>query len=51
MRLETGGGAGYGPPAKRPLKLLAADIRGGKISLAAAKRDYGEDRVAAALKA
>jgi N-methylhydantoinase B len=49
IRVETLGGGGYGPPAERPLALLAADLREGKISRAAAERDYGVDRVAAAL--
>ncbi|HTP95230.1 MAG TPA: hydantoinase B/oxoprolinase family protein [Burkholderiales bacterium] len=49
MRIETPGGGGYGPPQERPLDLLAADIRSGKVSRAAAERDYGADRVQAAL--
>jgi N-methylhydantoinase B len=41
IRIETLGGGGYGPPAERPIDLLAADLREGKVSLAAAERDYG----------
>ena len=50
IRMETAGGAGYGRPADRDLDRLAADIRGGKVSRAAAERDYGVHRVAAALR-
>jgi N-methylhydantoinase B len=49
LRVETLGGGGYGPPAERPLELLAADLRQEKVTLAAARRDYGEAMVAAAL--
>jgi N-methylhydantoinase B len=49
MRLETPGGGGWGPPQERPLSLLAADVAGGKVSRAAAERDYGAERVRAAL--
>jgi N-methylhydantoinase B len=49
IRVETLGGGGYGPPALRPLALLAADLREGKLSLVAARRDYGVERVAQAL--
>lgn len=51
MRMETGGGGGYGPPAERPLHLLARDIRGGKVSREKAERDYGAARVRRALEA
>ncbi|RPI42788.1 MAG: hydantoinase B/oxoprolinase family protein [Betaproteobacteria bacterium] len=50
MRIETPGGGGYGPPAERDLRALAQDLRDGRISRAAAERDYGADRVAAALR-
>ncbi|MDA0225273.1 MAG: hydantoinase B/oxoprolinase family protein [Proteobacteria bacterium] len=49
MRIETGGAGGYGLPAERPLRLLAADVRGGKVSRVAAERDYGVERVRLAL--
>lgn len=49
VRVETLGGGGYGPPADRPLALLARDLREGKITRAVAERDYGVDRVAAVL--
>ncbi len=49
MRLETAGGGGFGPPADRQPARLAADIRGGTTSRAAAERDYGPEAVAAAL--
>lgn len=40
-RLETPGGGGMGDPAARDPAALAADLRGGKVSRAAAERDYG----------
>lgn len=49
MRIETPGGAGYGTPTERALDDIAADIRGGKVSRTAAERDYGVERVRAAL--
>jgi N-methylhydantoinase B len=49
VRVETLGGGGYGPPAERPLPLLAADLRQGKVSRTAAERDYGAAMVKAAL--
>ncbi len=49
MRIETPGGAGYGPPAERPLDAIAVDIRSGKVTRALAERDYGVERVRAAL--
>ena len=49
MRIETGGGGGYGPPGERPLPLLAVDVRGGKMSRPSAERDYGAKMVQAAL--
>ena len=48
MRLETPGAGGYGEPAERAIERIAEDLRNGKISRAAAVRDYGETRVAAA---
>jgi len=50
MRIETPGAGGYGSPRERPLELIATDLRHGKVSRAAAERDYGVVRVRAALK-
>lgn len=50
VRLETPGGGGYGVPAERSLVDIRRDIVGGKVSRAAAKRDYGPERVARALE-
>ena len=49
MRIETPGAGGYGPPAERTVEALAADLKSGKVSRAAAERDYGKEKVAAAL--
>ncbi len=49
VRVETLGGGGWGPPSERPLPLLAADLRQGKVTIAAAERDYGPEMVKAAL--
>jgi len=49
LRIETLGGGGFGPVAERPDAAIAADILDGKVTRAAAERDYGVDRVAAAL--
>lgn len=51
VRVETLGGGGYGPPAGRPLALLARDLREGKVTPAAAERDYGAAMVERALAA
>ena len=40
-RLETPGGGGRGDPTARDPAALAADVRGGKVTAAAAARDYG----------
>jgi N-methylhydantoinase B len=50
MRIETPGAGGYGSPAERPVAALAADLKSGKVSRAAAERDYGAGKVAEALK-
>ncbi|MCC7426332.1 MAG: hydantoinase B/oxoprolinase family protein [Alphaproteobacteria bacterium] len=50
VRMETAGGGGLGSPAERDLRALAADILDGKVSRAAAERDHGAARVAAALR-
>ena len=49
-RLETPGGGGYGNPHRRDPAALAADLRGGKVSEAAARRDYGDALVEKALQ-
>ena len=49
MRIETPGAGGYGPPADRATEALADDLKSGKVSRIAAERDYGKDKVAAAL--
>lgn len=49
VRVETLGGGGFGLPSERALDLIAADLREEKITRAAAERDYGAARVAAAL--
>jgi N-methylhydantoinase B len=41
-RLETPGGGGSGDPHQRDPAALAADLRGGKVTEAAARRDYGD---------
>ena len=48
MRIETPGGGGYGGPHDRPLEAIAKDLRDGRVSRAAAVKDYGEARVLAA---
>jgi N-methylhydantoinase B len=49
-RLETPGGGGYGDARQRDPAALAADLRGGKVSEAAARRDYGDALVEKALR-
>ena len=51
MRIETPGGGGYGPAGQRSLRLLARDLRDGRVSRVAAERDYGAQLVARALDA
>jgi N-methylhydantoinase B len=41
LRLETGGGGGWGHPFDRPVELVLADVLGGFITAEAAARDYG----------
>jgi N-methylhydantoinase B len=41
VRLETPGGGGYGAPAERRAESLREDILDGKVTLAAARKDYG----------
>ena len=49
IRLETAGAGGFGRPADRPLSGIARDLRNGVQSRAAAERNYGKSRVAAAM--
>lgn len=49
IRVETLGGGGHGSPDTRALSALAQDLREGKISLEAARRDYGPARTNEAL--
>ncbi|QXT39861.1 hydantoinase B/oxoprolinase family protein [Gymnodinialimonas ceratoperidinii] len=49
LRIETLGGGGFGPVSEREASEIAADIIDGKVSRAAAERDYGAERVAACL--
>lgn len=51
IRIETPGGGGFGAAARRSAQAVAADLRAGKISRAAALRDYGADKVAEAERA
>ncbi len=41
MRIETGGGGGWGHPYDRPAAEVQADVRGGFVTRAAARADYG----------
>jgi N-methylhydantoinase B len=41
VRIETGGGGGYGHPFDREPERVLADIRAGFVSPASAERDYG----------
>ncbi|MCP8940370.1 hydantoinase B/oxoprolinase family protein [Alsobacter sp. SYSU M60028] len=41
LRIETGGGGGYGHPYDRPVDLVLADVLGGFVSREAAERLYG----------
>lgn len=47
-RVETPGAGGFGDPAKRDPRALAADLADGKTSRQKAVRDYGEEAVAKA---
>ena len=49
IRVETLGGGGFGDPAERSLAAIAQDLHEEKISRSAAERDYGVERVRAAL--
>jgi len=41
LRVRSGGGGGYGPPAERDPEAARRDIAEGYVSAAAAQRDYG----------
>jgi N-methylhydantoinase B len=41
VRIETGGGGGYGHPLDREPARVLADVRGGFVSAASADNDYG----------
>lgn len=41
VRVTTGGGGGWGHPHDRPAQAVLADVLGGFVSEAAARRDYG----------
>ena len=41
LRLWTAGGGGYGDPLERDEQAVLDDVRNGKVSLEAAKRNYG----------
>jgi N-methylhydantoinase B len=41
VRIMTGGGGGYGPPAERDPEAVRRDVREGYVSAQAARRDYG----------
>jgi N-methylhydantoinase B len=41
VRIETGGGGGYGHPFDREPERVVADVRGGFVSAASAAEDYG----------
>jgi N-methylhydantoinase B len=41
VRIETGGGGGWGHPFDREPERVLADVLGGFVSRASAERDYG----------
>ena len=41
LRIETGGGGGYGHPHDRPAEAVAEDVAGGFVSVMAARTLYG----------
>lgn len=49
VRIQTPGAGGYGPSGERALEDIARDIRDGVVSMPAAERDYGTERVRIAL--
>ena len=41
VRLYTAGGGGWGDPLEREIALVERDVRGGFVSLASARSEYG----------
>ena len=41
LRIETGGGGGFGPPFERPAEAVLEDVLAGCVSVAAARSQYG----------
>jgi N-methylhydantoinase B len=41
LRVWTSGGGGYGDPLERPAAAVHEDVLDGRVSSAAAERDYG----------
>ena len=41
LRHVSAGGGGYGDPRERPRQAIVADVLAGKLTVAAAERDYG----------
>ena len=41
LRIETGGGGGYGHPYDRAVEKVLADVQGGFVSVEAARSEYG----------
>jgi N-methylhydantoinase B len=41
VRIETGGGGGWGHPFDRPVERVRRDVAGGFVSIEAAREDYG----------
>lgn len=50
VRIVTPGAGGFGSCKERSLELIARDLRDGLVTRAAAERDYGAERVRAALE-
>jgi N-methylhydantoinase B len=51
VRIATPGGGAYGLPAECALKRLADDSSSGRVCRSPAERDYGPEKVTAALRA
>ncbi|MDP9840391.1 N-methylhydantoinase B [Neorhizobium huautlense] len=49
VRIHTPGGGGFGLPSERSIEDIARDLRDGIISRPAAERDYGSEKIEAAL--
>ncbi|MBW9081149.1 hydantoinase B/oxoprolinase family protein [Rhizobium pusense] len=49
IRIHTPGGGGFGPPTERASAEIVRDLRDGIVTVAAAERDYGADRIKALL--